>query len=106
MEGPAKEPRAHESDGRRSERLPGWPRLLTIDQAAEYVGLSRYSLAEYVADGTLPVTRPIRPNTPRAYGYRDGKSRRTVASAQLRRALFDVRDLDALVDLWKRAGDR
>jgi excisionase family DNA binding protein len=79
--------------------------LLGIEQAALYVGISKDTLLGYVHDGSLPVTRPLRPNAARAHGYRHGKSRRTVAHVQtLRRLLFDRVDLDALVDRWKRDG--
>jgi excisionase family DNA binding protein len=83
----------------------GWPRLLTIEQAARYLGISRDTLLGYVRDGSLAVTRPLRAQTARARGYRNGKSRRTVLNAgTLRRMLFDRHDLDALVDCWKRGG--
>jgi hypothetical protein len=60
-------------------------------------------LREYVCDGTLQVTRPLRANTHRAHGIRAGKrTRRTVASEHVRRLLFDRADLDAMVDAWKR----
>jgi hypothetical protein len=85
--------------------LPGWPRLLPLELASVYVGLSSDTLLGYVTDGSLRVTRPLRPNTARAHGYRAGKSRRTVAHIEtLRRLLFDRVDLDALVDRWKREG--
>jgi hypothetical protein len=84
--------------------FPGWPRLLDLESAAAYVGLSPGMLREYVSDGTpLPVTRPVRPNTQRAHGIRAGKrTRRTAASAHVRRLLFDRVDLDTMVDGWKR----
>jgi len=85
-----------------SSALPGWPRLLDLEAAAAYVGLSPAMLIEYVHDGTLPVTRPLRANTHRAHGIRAGKrTRRTVASEHVRRLLFDRADLDAMVDAWK-----
>jgi len=99
-------PQSPEPQGRRRRQqdtqscapLPFWPRLLTIEQASAYVGLSRDSLLGYVADGTLPVTRPQRPNT-------DWAHRRTLANTEtLRRQLFDRFDLDALVERWKRMG--
>jgi len=75
-----------------STALPGWPRLLDLEAAAAYVGLSPAMLREYVCDGTLPVTRPVRANTHRAHGIRAGKrTRRTVASEHVGRLLFDVR---------------
>jgi hypothetical protein len=77
--------------------------LLDLEAAAAYVGLSPAMLREYVNDGTLAVTRPLRPNTQRAHGIRAGKrTRRTAASAHVRRLLFDRVDLDAMVDAWKR----
>jgi hypothetical protein len=82
---------------------PGWPRLLDLYGAALYVGLSAGMLREYVNDGSLPVTRPVRPNTNRAHGIRAGKrTRRCAESEHVRRLLFDRADLDALVDKWKR----
>ena len=78
---------------------------LVWDPAAADVGLGGGSVGQNVEEGSLPGRRPLRPKTARAYGYRGGRSQRTVVSGQLRRALFDVRDLDALVDRWKRQGD-
>lgn len=97
--------RGRSLDGQSCAPLPGWPRLMPLGMACRYVGLSPDTLLGYVHDGSLRVTRPLRPNTARAHGYRYGKSRRTVAQVEtLRRMLFDRVDLDALVDRWKREG--
>lgn len=85
--------------------LPGWPRLMPLEMACRYIGLSADTLLGYVHDGSLRVTRPLRPNTARARGYRSGKSRRTIVHVDtLRRLLFDRVDLDGLVDRWKQEG--
>ena len=82
---------------------PGWPRLMSLELAAKYVGLSGWTLREYINSGDLRVIRPARPDTARAHGIRGGKrTRRTVASDAIRRLLIDRSDLDALVDRWKR----
>jgi hypothetical protein len=85
--------------------LPAWPRLMALEMACQYVGLSADMLRSYVKDGSLPVVRPARPRTRRARGYRLGKSRRQLANKNtLRRTLFDRVDLDLLIDRWKREG--
>lgn len=89
--------------GDRQSSALGWPRLLSLEQAAAYIGMSTSMLTEYIHDGSLPVTRPTRAKTDRAYGIRAGRrTRRAVASEQVRRLLIDRNDLDALVDRWKR----
>jgi hypothetical protein len=78
---------------------------MPLEMACRYVGLSADTVLGYVHDGSLRVTRPLRPQTARAHGVRLGKSRRTIAHVEtLRRLLFDRADLDALVDRWKREG--
>jgi hypothetical protein len=85
------------------ERPSAWPRLMSLELAAVYVGLSPAMLREYINDGSLRVTRPIRPQTHRAYGIRAGRrTRRAVASDVVRRLLVDIRDLDRLVDQWRQ----
>ena len=82
--------------------LGGWPRLLTIEQAARYLNLCPEILREYIRSGRLRPVRPPRPDTARAHGYRQGHSRRTVASDRVRRTLLARETLDELVDQWKR----
>lgn len=81
--------------------VPAWPRLLSVELAAAYVGLNVEILREYVRSGRLAPIRPPRPDTARSHGYRSGSSRRTVANDTVRRLLFDRADLDAMVDSWK-----
>lgn len=56
-------------------------RLLDTEQAAAYLGVSTGTLRSMVAKGTLAAIRP----------------------PAMRRLLFDVRDLDVLVEQWKAA---
>lgn len=57
------------------DRLPGWPRSLTVDLAAAYVGISKSTFLKGVREGRYP--RP----------YREG-----------RRVLWDRLVLDGAVD--------
>jgi hypothetical protein len=67
------------------------PRLLPLPVAAWYLGISLFSLRDVVKSGGLrPVPRPLPP---------DRRGRRQ--NGQLRKFLFDVRDLDHLIEAWK-----
>jgi hypothetical protein len=70
----------------------GAPRLLNLHQSADYLGLSYWSVRDYVLAGAIPtVTLPaLRPRE----GARAGKT--------LRRVLIDREDLDAFVARCKR----
>jgi len=92
------EPRA--SQGRRNgspvhtTAAPGWPRLLSLELAALYLGVSIWVMREYVdSEAITPVALP-RPNTRRMHRHRP-------VSDSLRRLLIDRADLDALVEAWK-----
>lgn len=61
-----------------SNARPLQPRLLTVKQAAEYLGCSEASVYHQVKDGKLPVVR------------RD------------RRVFLDVRDMDRVIEECKR----
>jgi excisionase family DNA binding protein len=74
--------------------VPGWPRLLSVDQAAAYLGLSFWTFRELVNAGDVPAVRVPRPNTPRMREQR-------ALSDTIRRLLIDRSDLDALVERWK-----
>jgi hypothetical protein len=68
-----------------------WPRLVDDHGAAEYLGVSRWSVRDWVAAGklpvvTLPATRP-----------REGERHREA----LRRILFDLQNLDTFVEEHK-----
>jgi hypothetical protein len=74
------------------------PRLLSLEEGASYLGLSFWSFRELVNAGDVPLIRVPRPQTMRQHkrglkGLAKGR--------ELRRALVDVRDLDALVDRWR-----
>lgn len=81
-----------------------WGRLLNVDKAAGYLGLSRWSVYDLVKSGVLPVVRipSVRADLgPRRTG--NPKSRRRVLARPdfrqpLRKILLDKRDLDAFVD--------
>jgi excisionase family DNA binding protein len=63
------------------------PRLLNLNQAAEYLGISYWSVRDLVQSGMLA---SVKLPAPRA---RDGRS--------IRRTLIDRQDLDQLIELWK-----
>ncbi len=67
------------------------PRLLNLKQAAAYLGVSYWTMRDWMLAGRLPViTLPgLRP--------REGAK----ARESLRRALVDVADLDAFIDRCK-----
>lgn len=75
--------------------LPGWPRLLSVDQAAAYLGVSFWTLREFIHDGSIVAVPMPRPQTLRM-------RERAGLGDTVRRLLVDVRDLDAMVDAWKR----
>lgn len=68
------------------------PRLLSMRQAAAYLGCSFWTARDYILQGLIPVVDmpPLRP--------RPGDSRRQT----LRRVLVDRADLDAFVESRKR----
>jgi hypothetical protein len=68
------------------------PRLLSLRQAAEYVGVSYWLLRDYVIDGTL---KPVR--LPGSRLKRDG---RVIANSKdhfMRKIMIDREDLDKLI---------
>jgi hypothetical protein len=69
------------------------PRLLNLRQGAHYLGVSFWTIRDYVLAGYIPSVQlpPLRP--------REGDRDRLT----LRRVLVDVRDLDAFVDGRKSA---
>jgi hypothetical protein len=62
-------------------------RLLDLRSAAAYLGLSVYTVRELEWKGTLPRVRIPLPN-----------------GGEVRKLLFDQRDLDRLIESWKDAG--
>jgi hypothetical protein len=89
---------------RQSAAPAGWPRLMPVLIAAQYVGLSPWVLEQYIADGTLAVIRPPRPRTAKAMRPRRSKGRKPSApiGEHLRRVLIDREDLERLADEWRR----
>ncbi len=75
--------------------VTAWPRLLSIDQAAQYLGLSYWTVREFINDGSIKAGPLPRPDTLRM------RERRALGDT-VRRLLIDRNDLDALVDNWKR----
>jgi excisionase family DNA binding protein len=63
------------------------PRLLSVTETASYLGVSTVTIRRWVASGHL---QPVRLPSVRRTGEPG------------RRLLFDVQDLDALVERWKR----
>jgi hypothetical protein len=62
------------------------PRLLDVDAAAVYLGVSAWTIRDLDARGVLPRVRVPLPN-----------------GGELRRLLFDRVDLDRLIEMWKDA---
>jgi hypothetical protein len=84
---------AHETQSRSGNRdstvvqqtvAPVTPRLLDLHTAAAYSGVSEWTVRDLEAAGTVPRIRIPLPN-----------------AGELRKLLFDRRDLDCLVDSWK-----
>jgi hypothetical protein len=71
------------------------PRLLSLRQAAAYLGCSYWSVRDYALSGRLPVVTlpPLR--------AREGERPKD----SLRRTLIDVRDLDGFVERCKAGND-
>ena len=84
---------------RQSSVLPAWPRLLSLEQASLYLGLSVEVVRELINSGQLAPVRVPRPDTNRM--HRGGP-----VSDTLRRLLLDRAALDALVEVWKSEGGR
>ena len=72
------------------------PRLLNLQQMADYLGCSYWSARDWVLAGLVPVVDlpPLRP--------RKGERPRTT----LRRVLVDREDLDRFIESRKRGGER
>jgi hypothetical protein len=75
--------------------VAAWPRLLSIEQAAQYLGVSYWTVREFINDGSIKAVPLPRPDTLRQ------RERRSLGDT-VRRLLIDRLDLDALVDTWKR----
>jgi hypothetical protein len=71
------------------------PRLLSMRQAAAYLGCSFWTARDYILQGLIPVVElpPLRP--------REGDRPRKT----LRRVLVDRADLDAFIESRKRRGE-
>jgi hypothetical protein len=65
------------------------PRLLTVDQAAAYLGLGPDTVYELVTRGVLRRVRIPAPPTMKRGGH------------ELRKILLDRQDLDAQIDAWR-----
>lgn len=79
---------------RRVQKAGGFRRLLTLDQAAQYIGGSVWLVRQYLIAGDLPVTRLPRPRT--ASALRSGARR--PSGDVLRRTLIDRLVLDEFID--------
>jgi excisionase family DNA binding protein len=75
----------HDTRGRPAPADSGMtPRLLDLEQAAAYLGLSRWTVRELEAKRVLPRVRVPLPG-----------------GGELRKVLFDRADLDRLIEGWK-----
>lgn len=72
------------------------PRLLDVAGAAGFLGVGVDLVRGLIEAGELRPVRVPRPATLREH-------RRGARSAEIRRTLLDVRDLDALVERWRGA---
>ena len=63
---------------------PVHPRLLDLHATAAYLGVSEWTIRDLEGVGVLPRVRLPLPN-----------------HKELRKILFDVRDLDHLIETWK-----
>jgi hypothetical protein len=73
------------------------PRLMNLHDAAKYLGISYWTLRDYIADGLIP-----RVNLPCSRRRRkDGVVVRRAGDIEARRIYVDRTDLDALIDRSK-----
>lgn len=72
-------------------------RILSVDEAATYCGISRRTLYELHEAGLFP--RPLA--LPSA--QRDKRTKEPTNGGKSRRVLWDLRDLDAWIDAQKQA---
>ena len=87
-----------QSDRPQDMKAEGRPRLLSLRQAAAYVGVSYWLLRDYVIDGTLRAVK--------LPGSRLKKGGRVVANSKdhhMRKIMLDRSDLDQLIDECKEA---
>jgi len=75
--------------------VTAWPRLLSVEQAAQYLGISYWTVREFINDGSVKAVRLPRADTLR-------QRERRALSDTVRRLLLDRNDLDELVERWKR----
>lgn len=69
----------------------GWPRLLTLREAARYLGVSAWTMRQMINTGQVPVRKLKRPATAAAL-------RRRPTGETMRMLRVDRHDLDAFVD--------
>lgn len=95
---------AHVAQGRaRHPRdMESFGRLMSVDRAAAYLGVSEWLVKQFIIDGSLQTTELPRPRT--ASAVRSG-ARRPIGEV-LRLVLIDRRDLDAFVDEHGRKARR
>lgn len=87
--------RQHAATRQRDLLSPGWPRLMDLDTAGRYLGVSAWVVREWINAGDLPVVEARRPRTASALKHRP-------TSEALRRVLVDRADLDALADSFTK----
>ena len=73
------------------------PRLVGIEGAAGVLGVGTDVVKGLIESGAIVPVRVPRPQTLREH-------KRGARSAEIRRTLIDVADLNALVDAWKAGG--
>jgi len=80
------------------------PRLLDLQAAADYLGVSVWSIRDLEAAGTVRRVRVPMPMKRARVRRTDGTFERVrvpTPDGELRKLLFDREDLDALIARWK-----
>jgi hypothetical protein len=76
------------------------PRVMNLHAAAAYIGVSYWTMRDYIADGIVPqVTLPCSRRRKRG-----GAVIRRAGNTATRRLLVDIADLDALIERSKHSG--
>ena len=84
-------------DKRDMQSCASQPRIMNLLDAARYLGISKWTLRDWIADGLIPrVTLPCSRRR-----KKDGAIVRRAGEIEARRILVDRSDLDALIERSK-----